>query len=86
MEHGDKQAGVVFGGGVPHRLPGRDVAVGPRTDDPVVDLESAVENHDGVGSCVPMHAGLETSRYRVRSCSSPESGSWYSSRTPISRS
>jgi hypothetical protein len=34
----------------------------PRTDDLVVDLESAFEHYDGVGSGVPMKAGLETSR------------------------
>src|SRR5712692_1752917 len=62
VEHGDEQSGVVSGRGMPHRLSGREMTVCPRTDDLVVDLESAFENHHGVGSCVPMFAGRETGR------------------------
>jgi hypothetical protein len=62
MEHNDEQARVVFGGSVPHRFSGWEMTVRPRTDDLVVDLESAFENDDGVGSGVPMQPGLQTSR------------------------
>jgi hypothetical protein len=56
MEHDDEQAKSRVGEGVPHRLPRREMTVRSRTDDLVVDVESPFDDHDGVGSCVPMEA------------------------------
>ena len=67
MEHDDEQAGAVFGGGVPHRVSRREVTVRPRIDDLVVDLKSPFDDHDGVGSCVPMRRLLRPAVYSPRS-------------------
>ncbi len=56
------KAGVVSGRRVPHRLPGREMAVRARADDLLVDLETAFEDHDGVRGCMPMETGLQPSR------------------------
>jgi hypothetical protein len=62
MEQQHEQAGVVVGRSVVHGLSRREVAVGPRTDHLVVDVEPAFEKDDGVGRRVPMAPGLESGR------------------------
>ena len=54
VEYGDEQTGLVACRSMPHRLTGREMTVRAWADHRVVDLKSAFENNDGVGSGVSM--------------------------------